>query len=45
MTNDPCPTSGAPIGEPDVASHKRIVLSLDPGTTQVPSGENATDVM
>ena len=28
---------------PDAASHNRIVLSLEPETMRVPSGENATD--
>jgi len=33
----------SPIVIPDAASHNRIVLSLEPETMRVPSGENATD--
>ena len=32
-----------PIGTPDTASQIRIVLSSEPETMWVPSGENATD--
>ena len=34
---------GSPTAVPDAASHNRIVLSLEPETMRVPSGENATD--
>src|SRR4051812_22570093 len=38
-----CPRIGEEMSAPDLASHKRIVLSLEPDTILFPLGENVTD--
>ena len=38
-----CPQSGSPTGSRDLASQIRIVLSVEPETMRLQSGENTTD--
>jgi hypothetical protein len=44
VTESECPCRGSPMAVPDVASHNRMVLSLEPEAMRVPSEENVTDV-
>src|SRR6267154_1593363 len=39
-----CPVRGARSGSPVSASHNQMVLSYDPDTMCLPSGENATEL-
>jgi hypothetical protein len=44
LTQWECPRNGPETTSPVSASHTRIVLSQEPDTMRVPSGENATEM-